>query len=81
MVVRQNTLLMVRHEVLAASPSLQAAHDATAGRTDLVHPRAYLPALAPPTSAGPAVPLQWLAMGPEIASATLRRWLGRADKV
>lgn len=77
----QNTMLMVRREVLAASDSLQAAYAATVRQHDLVHPRAYLNRLAAAEQRRPRGPVEWLALGPEIASGTLRRWLGRADKV
>jgi hypothetical protein len=77
----QNTLLMVRGDVLAASASLQRACAAAVGPPDLVHPRAYLDRLSAAEQRRPRGPVEWLALGPEIASATLRRWLGRADKV
>jgi SAM-dependent methyltransferase len=77
----QNTLLMVRDDVLAASDSLQRARAASSGPHDLVHPRAYLNRLAAAEQRRPRGPVEWLGMGPEIASAALRRWLGRADKV
>jgi SAM-dependent methyltransferase len=77
----QNTLLMVRGDVLAASASLQRACAVAVGPPDLVHPRAYLDRLSAAEQRRPRGPVEWLALGPEIASATLRRWLGRADKV
>lgn len=77
----QNTLLMVRDDVLAASDSLQRARAAAVGPHDLVHPRAYLDRLTAAEQRRPRGPVEWLALGPEVASATLRRWLGRADKV
>ena len=77
----QNILLMVRDDFLAASERLQHAHAAGAGPHDLVHPRAYLDRLAAAEQRRPRGPVEWLSMAPEIASATLRRWLGRADKL
>ena len=77
----QNMLLMVRDDHLAASPLLQRARDTSPGPYDVVHPRAYLDRLAAAEQRRPRGPVEWLALGPEIVSTTLRRWLVRADKL
>jgi SAM-dependent methyltransferase len=77
----QNTLLMVRADVLGASDRLRRAQAVAVGPRDVVHPRAYLDRLAAAEQRRPRGPVEWLALGPEIASTTLRRWLRRADKV
>ena len=59
---------------------LQRERDLRPGPYDVVHPRAYLDRLAAAELRRPRGPVEWLAMGPEIVSTTLRRRLRRADK-
>lgn len=77
----QNTFVMVRNDYLPALPALQRARDTGAGPQNLVHPRAFLDRLAAADQRRPRGPIEWLGIGPEIVSSTLRRWLTRADKV
>lgn len=77
----QNTFVMVRHDHFPAVPALQRAHEAGAGPIDVVHPRAYLDRLTAAEQRRPRGPIEWVALGPEVVSNTLRRWLTRADKV
>ena len=77
----QNMLLMVREDYLSASPVLQQERDKAATPYAVVHPRAYLDRLAVAEQSRPRGVVEWLSMGPSIVAATLRRSLGRADKV
>ncbi len=77
----QNMLLMAREDYLSASPVLQRERDKAAIPYAVVHPRAYLDRLAVAEQSRPRGVVEWLSIGPSIAADTLRRWLGRADKV
>jgi SAM-dependent methyltransferase len=76
----QNMLLMAREDYLRASPVLQQERDKAAMPYAVVHPRAYLGRLAVAEQSRPRGVVEWLSIGPSIVAATLRRWLGRADK-
>jgi SAM-dependent methyltransferase len=77
----QNMLLIAREDYLSASPLLQQERDKAATPYAVVHPRAYLDRLAVAEQSRPRGVIEWLSMGPSIVASTLRRWLGRADKV
>ena len=77
----QNTFVMVRHDHLPTLPALQRARGISAGPQNVVHPRAYLDRLVAAEQRCPRGPIEWVALGPEVVSSTLRRWLTRADKV
>ena len=74
----QNMLLMVREDHLSASPVLRREREHSTGPYAVVHPRAYL---ASAERGRPRGVVEWLSIGPAIIAATLRRRLGRADKV
>jgi SAM-dependent methyltransferase len=74
----QNMLLMVREDHLSASPVLRQEREHSTGPYAVVHPRAYL---ASAERGRPRGVVEWLSIGPAIIAATLRRRLGRADKV
>jgi SAM-dependent methyltransferase len=77
----QNMFLMIRDDHFKASPALQRERENAAAPFAVVHPRAYLERLAIAEQSRPRGLAEWLSMGPPIAATTLRRWLGRADKV
>ena len=77
----QNMLLMVREDYLNASPILRRERDKADWPYAVVHPRAYLYVLAAARQSRPRGVVEWLSAGPAIVESTLRRWLGRADKV
>ena len=76
----QNMLLMVRNDHLAASPAAAAARDTSPGPYASCI-RAPISTVWPPPNSGVRGAVEWLALGPEIVSTTLRRWLVRADKL
>ena len=77
----QNMLLMVREDYLNASPVLRQERDRATTPVSIVHPRAYLDRLRVAEQSQPRGVAEWLSIGPSVIAATLRRWLGRADKV
>jgi len=77
----QNMFLMVREDYLCASAVLRKERDKAAAPYAVVHPRAYLARLAAAEQSRPRGVVEWLSTGPSIVAATLRRCLGRADKV
>lgn len=76
----QNMLLMVRSHHLRAVPALKQEYERAPGPYAVVHPRAYLDRLAAAERSRPRGAREWLALGPELIAATLRRVVGRADK-
>jgi SAM-dependent methyltransferase len=76
----QNILLMVREDHLSALPALREERDRN-GPYSVVHPRAYMNRLTAAEQLRPRGPIEWLSIGPAVFAGTLRRLLGRADKV
>lgn len=76
----QNMLLFVRETHLPKVPVLAAERQTGAGPMSLVHPRGYLDRIVAAEIARPRGAREWLALGPELVGATLRRALARADK-
>jgi 2-polyprenyl-3-methyl-5-hydroxy-6-metoxy-1,4-benzoquinol methylase len=73
----QNILLMVREDTLRSSPALSAEFERSTGTYSLVHPRAYLNRLNAADTLKPRGLREWVAAGPSLVAATLRRLISR----
>jgi SAM-dependent methyltransferase len=71
----QNILLMVREDHLRESPRLSREHTQSARPCSVVHPEGYLNRLNAAEYSRPRGLREWLAAGPALAGASLRRLL------
>lgn len=71
----QNILLMVRDDQLSRFPLLQQEHRQHPRPSAVVHPAGYLNRLDAADYTRPRGLLEWLAAGPSLTAATLRRLL------
>ena len=73
----QNMLLFVREDHLTGHPALATERARSTGMLSVVHPEGYLNSLAGADRLRPRGLREWVAAGPAIAAASLRRLLTR----